>query len=414
MAFVKSTASVIILHFRKNITEAVDLAATACYTDCTIGMRGDYVMLKRFEVKNFKGFKNNLVLDLTAREYGFNRTVVKEGLVNKAIIYGKNGVGKSNLGIAIFDIILHLTDKERIPYHYLPYYLNLESDSPFATFRYVFQFDDDEVIYEYEKRNADHLLSEKLYFNQKLVVDYHYFETTRKFVDKDLAGDLRIELIDNKLSVLKYIYRNTPANPDSLLTKLLQFCENMLWYRSLSDGNAYCGFSNGVATLTEKLYENGKIREFEQFLAENDLHYRLRFVRKNDGHELMAVYKNNDETREAPFVNLASTGTMVLFLFFIWKASAFNKISFLFIDEFDAFLHYESAETLVLQLNKAKMFQSILTTHNTYLMQNKLTRPDCCYIMTDNKITSLYNCTEKEIREAHNLEKMYINGAFNG
>jgi len=46
-------------------------------------------------------------------------------------------------------------------------------------------------------------------------------------------------------------------------------------------------------------------------------------------------------------------------------------------------------------------------------MQNKLTRPDCCYIMTPNKITNLCNSTSKEIREAHNLEKMYINGAFN-
>ena len=127
----------------------------------------------------------------------------------------------------------------------------------------------------------------------------------------------------------------------------------------------------------------------------------------------MAIYNYKGDDREAPFTTLASTGTMVLFLFFIWKTAAFNKISFLFIDEFDAFLHYESAETLVLQLNKVKAFQSILTTHNTYLMQNKLTRPDCCFIMTPNKINALCDCTEKEIREAHNLEKMYINGAFN-
>ena len=45
-------------------------------------------------------------------------------------------------------------------------------------------------------------------------------------------------------------------------------------------------------------------------------------------------------------------------------------------------------------------------------MQNKLTRPDCCYIMTHNRIASLFNSTDKEIREAHNLEKMYVNGAF--
>lgn len=126
-------------------------------------------------------------------------------------------------------------------------------------------------------------------------------------------------------------------------------------------------------------------------------------------HELMAEFDNDKQT---PFLSLASTGTMSLFLFYIWSISAFDKISFLFIDEFDAFIHYESAENIVLQLNKAKSFQTVLTSHNTYLMQNRLTRPDCCFIMTDNKITSLFNSTDKEIREAHNLKKMYINGAF--
>lgn len=34
--------------------------------------------------------------------------------------------------------------------------------------------------------------------------------------------------------------------------------------------------------------------------------------------------------------------------------------------------------------------------------------------MTKNKISNLYDATNREIREAHILEKMYINGAFTG
>ena len=75
-------------------------------------------MLKRFEVENFKGFKDRLVFDLQAREYEFNKNLISNGIVNKGIIYGKNGIGKSNLGIALFDIVLHLTDKERLPVQY--------------------------------------------------------------------------------------------------------------------------------------------------------------------------------------------------------------------------------------------------------------------------------------------------------
>ncbi|MGN0714478.1 MAG: ATP/GTP-binding protein, partial [Anaerovoracaceae bacterium] len=218
------------------------------------------------------------------------------------------------------------------------------------------------------------------------------------------------ELMDNKLSVLKYIYRNTPTNFSPVITKMIKFCENMLWYRGLSDGNAYCGFTNGSGTLTERLYESGRIHDFEDFLQENGLQYKLKFESVNGIHELYAIY--NKGQNKAPFVSLASTGTMALFLFYTWCITAFDQISLLFIDEFDAFLHYESAENLVLRLNQARNFQSVLTTHNTYLMQNRLTRPDCCYIMSGKRISNLYEATDKEIREAHNLEKMYINGAF--
>ena len=123
----------------------------------------------------------------------------------------------------------------------------------------------------------------------------------------------------------------------------------------------------------------------------------------------MAVF---GEDKRVPFTAVASTGTNALYLLYAWSVYAFKNISLLFIDEFDAFFHYESAESVVKQLNEYTDFQTILTTHNTYLMQNRLTRPDCCYLMSKNKISNLYDATDKEIREAHNLEKMYINGAF--
>ena len=367
-------------------------------------------MLKRFEVENFKGFKDRLILDLTARDYKFNEDLAVNGIVNKGIIYGKNGIGKSNLGIALFDIVSHLTDKEKMPPQYLSNYLNLDSEKKYAEFKYVFIFDGDEVIYEYKKRDSSYLIEESLMVNGKKIIFFNYFDQTNNFVDEKIVGNLQIELIDNKLSIIKYIYRNIPTDKNSPIFKMMAFVENMLWYRGLSDGNAYCGFSIGTTSLVEGLYEKSKKNEFKQFLADNGVHYDLDWRSNNGVHELMVKFPTGGE---APFVSIASTGTMSLFLYFFWSIEAFDKISFLFVDEFDAFFHYESAENIVLRLNKNKNFQTLLTSHNTYLMSNKLTRPDCCYIMTENKITSLFNSTNKEIREAHNLEKMYINGAFN-
>ena len=45
-------------------------------------------------------------------------------------------------------------------------------------------------------------------------------------------------------------------------------------------------------------------------------------------------------------------------------------------------------------------------------MTNDLMRPDCYFLMDNRKILPLSECTEKELREAHNIEKIYKAGAF--
>ena len=57
--------------------------------------------------------------------------------------------------------------------------------------------------------------------------------------------------------------------------------------------------------------------------------------------------------------------------------------------------------------------QIILTTHDTNIMSNELFRPDCLFILSQKGfITPLNKATKRELREGHNLEKMYISGEF--
>ncbi len=366
-------------------------------------------MLSRFIVKNFKGFDKSVEVDFTSSNYAFNQNLIRNGLVNKAILYGKNGIGKSSLGIALFDICEHLTDKKKMDSIYVQNYKNLNNINENVSFTYFFKFGNDIVEYYYEKKGRYDLVKELLKINNKIVIDYDYFVPSKQFISDDIVGNLNVSLIDNKLSIIKYIYKNTPTNSNPLITKIVEFCENMLWYRSLSEGNSYSGFTIGDYSLEEKLYEKAKIGEFKEFLKQNGLEYDLTFELINGNPKLFALFDGGKT--KAPFTSIASTGTMALFLFYIWKITAFDKLSFLFIDEFDAFLHYEASENLIKLLSETN-FQMILTTHNTDLLTNKLTRPDCCYIMTKNKVCNFANATNRELREGHNLEKLFKSGEF--
>ena len=47
-------------------------------------------MLKRFEVQGFKSFLHPVTIDFSdVRDYQFNNTCVKDGLLNKIIVYGR-------------------------------------------------------------------------------------------------------------------------------------------------------------------------------------------------------------------------------------------------------------------------------------------------------------------------------------
>ncbi|MBR2082127.1 MAG: AAA family ATPase [Elusimicrobiaceae bacterium] len=373
-------------------------------------------MLNKFSVSNFKGFKDTITFDLTAKDYEFNPNIIKNGVVNKAIIYGKNGVGKSNLGKAIFDIIYHLTDNKKLDNNLPETYFNLESKQKVASFKYTFKFDNDIVQYEYQRKALGVLLNETLYFNDEKIIDVNYDRYQDKYInDQYINASFNANIDLNGLSLIKYIYRNTDLSKLDLLSKMMNYVNNMLWFRSLSDGNSFAGFSNiQGAFLADCLAQYNAVQEFQKFLETYDLHYHLRLKETNGVNTLMTQFTNEEgKTEEVPFEAVASTGTKAIYLFFVWKKLAFEqKVSLVFIDEFDAFLHYEAAESLVSGLNKLGGFQTILTSHNTYLMNNKITRPDSCYIITDNRIKALTDCTDKEIREAHNLEKMYRNGAF--
>ena len=74
-------------------------------------------MLKLFEVSGFKNFLSPIRIDFSdVKNYQFNENCICNNLLQKLIVYGKNASGKSNLGLALFDIVSHMTTNNCLLY----------------------------------------------------------------------------------------------------------------------------------------------------------------------------------------------------------------------------------------------------------------------------------------------------------
>lgn len=364
-------------------------------------------MLTKFCVENFKNFKEKFEWDLTQHNnYEFNCETVGKYCVKKGLIFGINGSGKSNLGLALFDIILHLTDKEKLDQKY-GYYLNLDSQKKYAEFEYHFVFADSKVVYKYQKTADRKLLREQLFINDNEMVFYDYV-LNEGFTK--LVGTETLNLIsNNEMSRVKYIKSNAilKENPvNEVFYQFLHFVDNMLLFYSL-DERRYQGLALGRKSVSEGIIESGKLKEFEDFLRSQGLEYKL-VEREVDGNKRIHCLF---EEGEASLFAIASTGTKSLASFYYWYIMM-ESASLVFIDEFDAFYHFALAKKIV-QLSKAlEGTQVFFTSHNTDLISNDLLRPDCYFNIGKGKINSISSLTDKELRRAHNLQKMYKAGAF--
>ena len=368
-------------------------------------------MLKKFSVENFKGFRDKITFDIgSPSNYGFHPEVIEGSCITKGIIYGINGCGKSNLGLAIFDVITHLTDKQKLLQSY-DFYLNMSGRKSFAEFEYAFIFDRHELVYKYCKTSVDVLKEESLSIDGKEVI-YYDFLARDGFTLLEGSDTLNSSIKnESPISRVKYVSSNSilaDNDQNRVFKKFIDFVDRMLLFYSL-DSRGYEGFMNGTEGIAEGIVNAGKVEDFQRFLKENEIDYNL-YECEVDGRKAIYCRFNN---KSADFFNIASTGTRSLALFYYWYIRM-RKASFVFIDEFDAFYHFELSEGVLKKANKIPGVQIFTTTHNTDLMSNDLLRPDCYFLLKDNSINAISELTEKELRQAHNRQKMDKAGAFNG
>lgn len=386
-------------------------------------------MLKRFMLKNYKNFKNELILDLSkVAGYKFNSDCITNDTITKSIIYGRNATGKTNLGTAMGDIVDVVAGGARLYNPQKARIINADAEEMYVTFKYVFQFDSTIIDYMYEKNINDNLSYEKLTIDNDIIYEIRFeqeqFDVIRLEkinaetlqIDKYISSirregiELDIEQEEREQSpFLRYLLTHGALAPDSVLFKLEDYIIRMRFY-SVNQSMMFQRMPRMMVSFSDYLGEDDNLKHFEEFLNIMGVECKLLTLKTAEGH--FALYFKHK--KPISFFQNASSGTLSLTNFYMRYVAMARIPSFIYMDEFDAFYHYEMAEKLVKYFKvQYPMTQMILTTHNTNLMCNQLMRPDCLFILSrDGRLTALCDATERELREGHNLEKLYIGGEF--
>ena len=377
-------------------------------------------MLKKFTVQNYKNFKDEISIDFeNIAGYQFGTDCIKDGLISKALIYGRNATGKTNLGRALLDIvsivwgISFFTRGEMI--------LNANSNEDSAFFSYSFQFGREEMVYRYARLENQRIKEEELIKDGVTVFKCNFPKGEYNFEGLNLIGAETVNtevykkslyvdsgVNNEQLPFLRWLISNAAFGEDSVIRKLANYVNRM----QMIDTERTRPFTlkRWKEDFNESLEDPEKMQEFEEFLNVMGVKCKLDLQELPDGQKEL-YFKHN---RLVPFYENVSSGTASLVSLYLKVVSAARMASFIYLDEFDAFYHYEMAEKLVAFIKqKYPECQVIMTSHNTNLMTNRLMRPDCLFILSEEgTLTPLCSATQRELREGHNLEKMYISGEF--
>lgn len=330
----------------------------------------------------------------------------KNDIIKNGIIYGPNGCGKTNFGLAIFDIENHLSQKWKKPDYYKNFVYAGNEESP-VVFEYTFRLGNNIVLYNYSKDKDGKILTETLTVDNNTIFSKEQTSFAINEALFPMEYSVKQNLISNvnSISIINFLLTSYPLPEGHYLMKLQDFANSMLFFRCL-DIREFIGMETGISNIEKYIIVNNLIDDFATFLWETS---GQRFDFGPTTQEDNYLICNIDNTKKE-FHKIESTGTSSLTLLFFWLKKM-DAASFVFIDEFDAFYHFKLAYEVCKRLFNLDC-QVFLSSHNTYLMTNDLLRPDCNFILNKNEIKPLCDCTDKELRFGHNIEKLFRGDTF--
>ena len=377
-------------------------------------------MLTGITLKDYTTFIKETTFDFKATNSKIlNETNVGDNRVLKgALFVGENASGKTQVLQAIvllFDLLLDNTEQNFIVKK------SMYTKGTKFSLVYTFNVDGNDIKYSVEFEGNE-INSEKLFVNNELKL-----ERLKKNGKTYFGEEKDNDNINPSLALLKLEYYNTRFNNDIVLNKWFDFLKNSLYINCLFGRRTIKSY-NPVKLpeqIIEKYAESNDATKLNKLIEKLGYNSEVVFNKQFSNTDKTIVINSTKETiglkkKGTNFVMplpLESTGNksfmnMILPINYVTKNN-----SIIIVDEFSSGLHNELEEALIKYFfNNSGNSQIFFTSHSTNLLDTSILRPDQIYSFKfDAKEgTIIKRFSDENPRESQNIEKMYLNGVFDG
>ena len=409
-------------------------------------------MLIQFSFSNFKSFKGESILDLSATKITENSCHVfsagNEKLLPSAAVFGANASGKSNMIEAFRFMATYVifsfgyggdgSDSELGLFrpHCVPFRFDADSLSADSVFEVYFVRSDDgkERVYNYGFAIKQEIVTEEWLNVKSKTAKESRRIFYRSGTELDLSGLRSRSSQDNLKAALE---------PEALIVSLgtkLRIPE----LKAVRDWFLGIGFADFGDPLENIMLSNAIPEDFaeDKDVQRQVVDYLSTFDRsiigfivkespfrdvENPGKrklDILSVHRMKDGTTATIPFKEESAGTIKMFSLFSAFSNALKNGSLLFIDELNSRLHPLLVRNFLLaflnpEINR-KHAQIVFTSHDTWLLSNNLLRRDEIWFTDKDRdeVSVLYSLADflddsgTKIRKDENYEKNYLLGKY--
>ncbi len=375
-------------------------------------------MLTGIILKDYTTFIERTIFDFKATNYRIleETNVGSNRILKGALLVGENASGKTQLLhsiLLLLNLLLENAEQNFITKK------SMYTKGTKYSLSFSFCVQGHSILYEVTF-DGNNIEIERLLIDNVLKLDRLNNSGLTNFGEEKNTKD-----ISDNLSLVKLEYYNTRFNGDPILNEWFNFLKNSIYINCLKQQI----ISYNPSRISEQSIIDYAKKEDEKKLNDliNKIGYNSEIVFRKQSFnidssiviqsdkEIIGLKKKGTDFVMPLPLESAGNQSFVHCILPIYFATKNNCM--LIIDEFSSGLHNELEEALIKYFfNNSKDSQLFFTSHSTNLLDNSILRPDQIYSFefSAKKGTMVKRFSDENPRESQNLEKMYLNGVFNG